>query len=124
VLWRLGRPEPAREALLEAVARSRDPKDRYLAHLFLGRVHEDATRFEPALAEYRKAVEIDPEAQSAAVALSHVLQLTGEMEEGRRAMARGVAGRRAMRDAYWDYLVVNARQVDDLLAALHRESLE
>jgi thioredoxin-like negative regulator of GroEL len=124
VLWRLGQLEPAREALQEAVVRSRDPNDRYLAHLFLGRVHMDAARLEQALDEYRQAVEIDPEAQSAAVALSHALQLTGEMEEARRALSRGQVGRRAERDAYWDYLVMNARQIEDLLAALHRESLE
>jgi tetratricopeptide (TPR) repeat protein len=124
VLWRLGQSEPARETLEEALIRAHDPKDRYLAHLFLGRIHEDAQRLDRALAEYRHAVDIDPQAQSAAVALSHALQLAGEAEEARRTLAAGLVQKRTTRDAYWDYLVENARQVDDLLATLHSESLE
>jgi tetratricopeptide (TPR) repeat protein len=124
VLWRLGQPEPARAALEEALTRAADPKDRYLAHLFLGRIHEDAQRLDRALAEYRHAVDIDPQAQSAAVALSHALQLAGQAEEARRTLAAGLVQKRTTRDAYWDYLVENARQVDDLLATLHSESLE
>lgn len=124
VLWRLGQREPARVALEAALIRASDPSHRYLAHLFLGRIHEDAERLDQALAEYRRAVEIDPKAQSAAVALSHALLLTGQAEAARDALGRGLPDRTAPRDVFWDYVVSNARPLEDLLAALHREALE
>jgi tetratricopeptide (TPR) repeat protein len=124
VLWRLREPVLASEALEEAVARARDSDHRFLAHLFLGRVHEDAQRLDRALVEYRTAVEVDPDSQSAAVALSHALQLMGEPEESRRALSRGLVDHRNTRDAYWDYLVSNTEEGQGLLAILHREAHE
>ena len=124
VLWRLGQAEAARAALEAALPHAREAKDAYLAHLFLGRIHEDAKRLDQALAEYRQAVDVHPEAQSAAIALSHALQLTGETEESRQALARGLGNRLSARDAHWDYLVSNARGARELLDLLHREALE
>ena len=125
VLWRLGQRQEAQAALEEAVAGPADPTLLYLAHLFLGRVHEDSGRLEPALRHYRLALGLDPKAQSAAIALSHALRLAGEAEESRRVLrtALAVAGRRE-RDAYWDYLMGNTLRVEDEFAALRRESLE
>ena len=124
VLWRLGRRQEAQAALEQAVAGPADPTLLYLAHLFLGRVHEDSGRLEPALRHYRLALGLDPKAQTAAIALSHALRLAGEAEESRQVllMALAVAGLRA-RDAYWDYLVGDALRVEDEFAALRRESL-
>jgi tetratricopeptide (TPR) repeat protein len=124
VLWRLGQQEAAREALEAAVARARTPNDRYLAHLYLGRIHEDAQRLDQALAQYRRAVEVFPEGQSAAVALSYALQLAGEAEASREALARGVIDGGKAGDAYSDYLAGNTEGADRMEAALHRESLE
>jgi tetratricopeptide (TPR) repeat protein len=124
VLWRLGEAEPAREVLEGALARGRDPDHLYLAHLFLGRIHEDAQRLDEALAQYRRAVDVRPEAQSAAVALAHALQLTGDLEGSRQALARGIAGQRGAGDAYLDYLAGNTVEADRMWAALHREALE
>jgi tetratricopeptide (TPR) repeat protein len=124
VLWRLGLPEPAREVLEAARGPARDPDHRYLAHLFLGRIHEDAERLDEALVEYRRAVLVHPEAQSAAVALAHALQLTGDMEGSRQAMARGLPPGPRKRDPFSDYLAGNTEGVDGMEAALHREALE
>jgi tetratricopeptide (TPR) repeat protein len=124
VLWRLKQPEPAREALEVALVRAREPDHRYLAHLFLGRIHEDAQRLDQAVAEYRAAAQVYPEGQSAAVALSHALQLAGEAEEARRAMARGLTDGRRARDAFSDYLACNTEGADRMEADLHRESLQ
>jgi len=124
VLWRLRQPDAARAALEAALPHAREAKDAYLAHLFLGRIHEDAKRLDQALAEYRQAVDVHPEAQSAAVALSYALQLAGEPEESRQALARGLGDRLSERDAYWDYLVSNARGARELLDTLRREALE
>jgi Flp pilus assembly protein TadD len=106
------------------VARARTPNDQYLAHLFLGRIHEDGERLDQTLSEYRRAVEVSPEGQSAAVALSHALQIAGEAEEARRALARGILDGEREADAYSDYLAINTAEAEPLEAALHRETLE
>jgi tetratricopeptide (TPR) repeat protein len=125
-LWRLGEADLARSALTEALQRARDPMLLYLAHLFLGQVHEDADRLGDAVAEYRAALESDPQAQSAAVALAHGLRLSGDQESSRQVLEHALsrAGRRSGRDIYWDYIVGNAVQVDEVFAQLRRETLE
>jgi hypothetical protein len=124
VFWRLGKPEAARESLEAALSCARDPWDLYLAHLFLGRIHEDEKRVDQALAEYRQAVDAVPDAQAGAVALSYALQLAGDRAEAVRVLERGVASQVITRDPYWNYLVSNGRKVEDLLAGLHREAAE
>jgi len=124
VLWRLGEADAAREALEAALPRAREADHRYLASLFLGRLHQDAQRLDEAVAAYRQAVAVYPQAQSAAVALSHALQLLGEADESRRALAQGVAEPRRFRDPYSDYLAGNTEGADRLEDALHREALE
>ena len=125
VLWRLGEPEPARQQLEAALQSLRDPDHAYLARLFLGRIHQDAGRLEEAVSEYRLAAAVHPSALSAGVALSNALR-QGDAEGARLVLRQGLrhAGRRQERDPYWDYLVVNAEDLTDLLEALHRESLE
>jgi tetratricopeptide (TPR) repeat protein len=126
VWWRLGERAAAQAALEHVVARSTERPLLYLAHLFLGRVHEDSERLEEAMAHYRRALELDPDAQTAAVALSHALRLTDQGEESRAVLRHALAraGRRRTRDAYWEYLVVNAVGRDEMFAALREESLE
>ena len=107
VLWRLGELEPAREQLEAALPSLRDTDHAYLAHLFLGRVHQDAGRLEEAIAEYRLAVALHPSALSAGTALSNALRLAGDADAARSALRQGLAsaGRRPERDPLWDYLV-------------------
>lgn len=126
VLYRLGEAELATDALAGAVERTREPSLLFLAHLFRGKLHEDAGHLDEAAAEYRLALEIDATSQSAAVALAHALQLTGEAESARDVLEQAVAaaGRRGGRDAYWDYLMGDAVHLEDLLDGLRRETLE
>lgn len=126
VLWRLGQPALAQKTLQEAITSARVPRQAYLAHLFLGQVYEDAHRLDQAEAEYRRALEIDPRAQAAAVALSHALRLAGDVEGSRRVLAGGLASaqRRPTPDVYWDYLVANAVDHAELFDALLREAQE
>ena len=114
-----------RARLREAVARASEPRHAYLAHLFLGQVYEDSNDLDHAQAEYRAATELDPEAQSVAVALSRALQLVGEGEESLRVLEHGLeaARRRSKRDPYWDYLVANALGLEDLIETLGQEAL-
>ncbi len=126
VLWRLGELDPARQQLEAALALLRQIDHVYLAHLFLGRVHQDAGRLQEAIAEYRLAATQHPSARSAATALSNVLFVAGDADAARQALRQGLAsaGGRSERDPLWDYLVLNAADLDELVDALHRESLE
>ena len=126
VLWRLGEPEPARQQLEQALPSLRATDHVYLAHLFLGRIHQDAGRLDEAIGEYRLAVALHPSALSAAVALSSALGLAGDADAGRSALRQGLesAGRRRARDPHWDYQVVNAVELEGLLDELYREALE
>ncbi len=125
VLWRRGQMALAQDALKEAVSRASDPGQAYLAHLFLGQAYEDSNDLGHARDEYRTATELDPEAQSAALALSRALQLLGEGEESLRVLQHGLegAGRRSRRDPYWEYLVANALGFRDLVETLGQEAL-
>jgi hypothetical protein len=126
VIWRLGELPAGQAALEKAAERSTDPPVSYLAHLFLGRVHEDAGRLEQAIEYYRLALALEPSSQAGAVALSHALRRAGEVEEAREVLRRALAfaGRRASRDAYRDYLAGNAAHFREELAELRRESLQ
>ena len=126
VLWRLGEPEPARRHL-EAALSSPGPVDHvYLAHLFLGRLDQDAGRLEQAASEYRMAAALHPTTLSAGTALSNALFAAGDSDGARRTLRQGLAGagHRPERDPLWDYLVLNAAGLEEVHDALRRESLE
>jgi tetratricopeptide (TPR) repeat protein len=125
VLWRLGESEPARRELEQAIADRPQPAVLLLAHLFLGQVHEDGGRLEPAIDEYRRALALDPTAQAAGVALSHALRLAGDAEGSRRVLtgALGHAGRRSHADVFWNYFTAHAVGFEGELDALRRETL-
>jgi tetratricopeptide (TPR) repeat protein len=125
VLWRLGEQEAARRMLEQVAARPAEPQAAHLAHLFLGRVHEDAGRLEAAVQQYRLALSLEPGAQAAAVALSYALRRAGDVAESRQVLRRALerAGQRAHREPYWDYLVGVAVDVTEQLDALREESL-
>ncbi len=126
VLWRLGERERARR-YLEAAPFSPDSPDHvYLAHLFLGRIHQDDGRLEAAISEYRLAAALHPTAPSAGTALSNALLLAGDADAARGALRQGLggAGSRPERDPFWDYLVLNAAGLDELRGALRAGSLE
>lgn len=126
VLWRLGEPELARQQLETALSSVRQVDHVYLAHLFLGRIQQDAGRLEDAVSEYRLAAALHPSALSAGIALSNALAVAGDAEGARLALRQGLrnAGRRLERDPHWDYLVVNAADLETLLEDLHRETLK
>lgn len=115
--------EPARAALQVVLAGRPDPDLEYLAHLFLGRVHEDEGRLKDAEGQYREALVLDPSAQAAAMALSCVLQAQGEPDAARVVLegALAYAGRRDS-DPFWSYLFARTRQADAILEALREES--
>jgi len=84
------RGEARRE--LEAVVRdARTRPTRYLALLFLGRVHEKSDKLADAAECYRRAADAEPEAHVARLALSHALGRQNQLDESRQEALRALA---------------------------------
>ncbi len=98
VLWRLGRPEPARAALEEVLAKHAEAPQQYLAHLFLGRILEERGELAAAEEHYLVALAMQPLSEIAAVALSHARFLQGDVEGARDQLRAGLEAVRSRRD--------------------------
>jgi tetratricopeptide (TPR) repeat protein len=124
VEWRLGRLAPAREALAAVVRDAREARLLFLAHLFLGQVQEDGGRLEDAARSYREALALRPAAQSAGVALAHVLAQSGRSAEARAALetALAYAGEPDRADDLWEYGLGSMARAEELMAALRAEA--
>jgi tetratricopeptide (TPR) repeat protein len=124
VAWRLGDAAEARAALLEALARKPEAATAFLAHLFLGRLDEDAGRLDDAAASYEFALALAPHSQSARLGLSHVRFRRGDAAGARAEVEKAVggSGRRQQRDAFWLYPWAPSVGVEDRLEALRREA--
>jgi tetratricopeptide (TPR) repeat protein len=125
VYWRLDQGQDAQRTLEDALERGGASHLLYLAHLFLGQVHGAAGRARHATAEFRKALELSPESQAAAVALSESLLANGDGDGARQVLEAALAhsGRRTERDAHWDYLASNAAPAPSIFEELRRETL-
>jgi len=126
VQWQLGEDGLAAASLEQAVRLGGPSPLPYLAHLFLGQVRERAGQADDAVLEFQKALALDPEAQAAAVALSHALLVKGDAEGARRALVQGLAhaGRRKDRDPHWNYPSSNAADAGEIVEALREETRE
>ena len=124
VSWRLGHADEARATLEGLVAQAPAGPTAFLAHLFLGRIHEDAARLPEALASYEAAVALDPTAQSARLALSHVRLRTGDVAAARAEaeIAVGTARHRMRDDPFWLYPWGPSVGAEDRLEVLRREA--
>ncbi len=109
---------------LERVAAAGAPDDlRYLAHLFLGDLAEARRDWAGALAHYRAAVDLEPQAISARLALSASRALADDPAAATHE-ALAVLETRATdpeRDPWWTYLRPGRHQVAAALSALRRE---
>ena len=126
VLWRLGEPEPARQQLEQALPSLRATDHVYLAHLFLGRIQQDAGRLDEAIGEYRLAVALQSE---------RALGSRGPLERARARGRRGCGAQRAAAGARERRPAPRARPAQGLpgrergrarglLDELYREALE
>lgn len=124
VLWRLGRPGPARAAFEEVLAKHAEAPQQYLAHLFLGRILEDAGEFGAAEEHYRLALSLQPLSEIAAVAVSHARFLQGDVQGARDQLRAGLEAVRKRRDfdPLMRYLLPQTRDGEAILAEL-RQSL-
>jgi len=122
VAMRLGETAEARAALEGVLARDPMPEVAFLAHLFLGRLQEEAGRHDDAAGRYQAALAIDPLSQSARLALSHSRLRLGDAVAARREVETAVqAARRAKPDAYWLYPWGSLQDAEARLGALRRE---
>jgi tetratricopeptide (TPR) repeat protein len=84
-----------------------DARGRYLTALFLGRAAEGLGRPADAMRQYRRALEAWPSAQTARLALAHVLEKEGDPAAARAQVAASLeASRQDGRpyDPFWLYL--------------------
>jgi tetratricopeptide (TPR) repeat protein len=98
----LGREGEALEELTPVASGKASREMRLLAQLFLGRVHEQAGRVPVAIRSYRRALEIDPTSQTAAIGLSYALGRSGERGQGAEVLRPALLARRTS-EAWIDY---------------------
>jgi tetratricopeptide (TPR) repeat protein len=124
VAWRLGDDAEARSALEEVFTRNHTRGEAFLAHLFLGRVHEDAGRLDEAARSYEAALTLESNSQSARLALSHVRLRGGDAATARAEAQRALrpAGARLRPDPFWLYPWGPSVGVEERLEALRREA--
>jgi hypothetical protein len=105
---------------LRLAARSADPRVRYLASLFEGRVHESEGRMDLAEACYRASSSACPNCLSAGVASSHVQRLTGQAEAAGRTLDAALErdADSARPDYWWDYPLGAFSQQTRLISSL------
>jgi tetratricopeptide (TPR) repeat protein len=122
VLWRLGRPEPARAAFEAVLAKYAEAPQQYLAHLFLGRILEDRGELAGAEEHYRQALAMQPLSEIAAVAVSHARFLQGDVEEARHLLSAGLEAVRTRRDfdPWMSYLLPQTPGGERILAELRQ----
>ena len=96
-----GRREDAARELGRVAAQSSGGLIGAYAHFFLGDLAEREQRGEGAIAEYRRALEIEPRLQPAQLALSHALQRAGRGAEATAALRSGLEATRDGRVEGW-----------------------
>ena len=124
VCWRLGETTEARSFLQDVLDRKPERETALLAHLFLGRLDEDAGRLDEATQAYEAALALDPSAQAARIALSHVRLRRGDTASARAEAetALGFSGYRLRQDPFWLYPWGPSVGVEERLEALRREA--
>lgn len=123
VLWRLDDTKQARAYFEHVLASRPDPTLQFLAHLFLGRLHEDEGELLAAEAQYDAAVTLRPLSERAAVALSQVRLLLGDADSARELLESAMT-RSKLRtevDPYDRYPMAHAADGHRILATLRQE---
>jgi tetratricopeptide (TPR) repeat protein len=125
VLSALGRTADAYTALRSVVDCSSVTDERYLAHLFLGRLADEEGAVQEAVDQYQQAANVLPHSQAARVALAFALDRAGE--PGGRALLRETLAepwpRDGWDDPWWTYYFGQFRQGRQLLDTLRQQVL-
>jgi tetratricopeptide (TPR) repeat protein len=96
----------------------------YLARLMLGGIQQRSGHLESAIQLDRAALAVQPEGQSAYIALSHAMYASGDPESAGRVLDRLFALRLTpiSSDPWWDYPFGDWRAADPMLQALRDEA--
>ncbi len=123
VQWLLGERAEARASFEIVLAETDDVPLLCRALLFRGRGYEEEGILDEAEADYRAALGLAPESQSAAVAVSYVIWLQGKTGEAREVLEQTLlrAGRRKALDPFWDYSFGSNDDVERLFESLRDE---
>jgi Tfp pilus assembly protein PilF len=110
--------------LNQALASQPPPPWVYLARLMLGGIQERAGHSETAGQLYLSAIAIQPEGQSAFIALSQVLHGAGDRRGAADVLTRLFARRltTSADDPWWDYPFGRWRDAEPMLAGLRAEA--
>lgn len=121
VLGQLDRHQEAAKALQQAIGEADDPLLLFYAQLFLGVELEALADPDGARAAYERAADLFPQAQSPHIALSALERRSGNRAAALAEIGRVFdAGEQGPEDPWWTYHVQQGRNVDTLLAVLHR----
>jgi hypothetical protein len=109
----------AREQLRMVADRATSRELRYLAHLILGGLAEQEGRSDAAYEEYDTAHSIQPDAQTAHLALMRAARMTGHVDRAERLFAEYAARASGSEDPWWYFSI----GVDtELFAWLHAQA--
>ncbi|MCU1382192.1 MAG: hypothetical protein JWL71_889 [Acidobacteria bacterium] len=127
VLGALGRHGEAAVELRRAIPDLADDQLLYYAEMFLGAADEALGNRDAARVAYEQAAKLFSRAQSPLLALSQLARGDGDRGGALRAIARLFAlpdeARGEHDDPWWSYYVAQARDADDLIAAMQRPYL-
>jgi tetratricopeptide (TPR) repeat protein len=93
----------AREELRIVTERATSPDLLYLARLILGGIDEQEGRADLAYEEYDRAHTIQPEGQSAHIALMRAARMTGRVDRAEALFAEYTARTSVGEDPWWDF---------------------
>ena len=120
VMRLLGKPADAVKELTLAIETTDDALLDYYGRMFLGAADEALGDFAAAAESYASAAELQPYAQSPHLALSALARRRGDRSAALREIRRAfeLASDNEDGDPWWTYHTAQARNADDLFAAL------
>jgi tetratricopeptide (TPR) repeat protein len=132
VLKLQGRSKEAVPELAGCIDRCREPKLQLTGLLTLGDIHKEQGEFAEAIRYYRAAQAVNPEGQSAVIALGYALHRSGDVAGsfelihgffGQGAKGGRVGGpvRLERQDMWWQYILGGSDRFDPLLRELRSE---
>ena len=121
VRGQLGNHADAASMLRDVMPKLRDPRLRYLGHLFLGTEEGALGRVDESRQSFERAARIEPTAQSPLLGLAEMYRRTGNLTAAQETLRRVAAlpeDPRRRQDPYLDYFRSFAFDADEQLAAV------
>jgi tetratricopeptide (TPR) repeat protein len=126
VLMRRKRLDEAIPNLKNVLAHAEQPDHILISNLLLGDIHQSKEELRTAIDFYQSALEIDPQCQAAAVALSHALHRARYLSKSTEVLKNLLNERTAARsndDSWWRYLKGHSNRFEPMMKDLRSEVL-